>query len=81
MSIRGRWILEKSSGQQTINHIECGVRYVALCGESFAPDDVDRVAYEAPPPEDLSARETSHETFCYDCVTVKNRRRVERAGE
>jgi len=60
-----------------LNHIEAGLgKFISLCGESFEPASVDRVAYEVAD----EGWEQSHEVFCMACTQVQNRRAVEGNG-
>jgi hypothetical protein len=72
MSLRGKHILEGS-----VNHIESGLgKYIPLCGADIDPEAVERVPYETAD----DGWGTSHESFCFDCHSVLNRRAVEGNG-
>lgn len=74
MSLRGRYILE-APGPQGLNHIECGLRYVPLCGTALDPAVVERVPYTVAD----EGWAQSHTTFCKVCTQVLNRRAVARS--
>jgi len=72
VNLNGRVILEAN-----VNHVESGLgKYIPLCGADLNPSEVDRVEY-------WSADESwdqSHESICFDCDSVGNRRAVEGNG-
>jgi hypothetical protein len=60
------------------NHIESGLgQYIPLCGASLDPADVERVEYRTGDGEERDIWWQSHETFCFDCHSVSNRRAIE----
>ena len=61
-----------------INHIDSGLgQYIPLCGADLDPADVERVKYRTGDGEGRDIWWQSHETFCFDCESVSNRRAVE----